>query len=122
MLLEKLIVIIKNIFSSRHIHYITLNHAHTWLLSASNHKAGKLIRLRAEVHGEAILDLRISGDFFIIPKEAMSVLEDRLIGKKLEEDVLFTAISAYYEEDKPESPGVTPRDLTDAFMKLKALL
>ncbi len=96
--------------------------AHEIKVVEANHKAGKLIRLRAEVHGDEMLDLRISGDFFVIPKETMSALEERLIGSKLDEDTLFSEISKFYESEKPESPGVTPRDLTDAFMKLKELL
>lgn len=96
--------------------------AHEIKVIEANHKAGKLIRLRAEVHGQEILDLRISGDFFVIPKEAMVTLEERLIGKTLDKDTLFMEISGYYEAVNPESPGVTPKDLTDAFMKLKELL
>ena len=96
--------------------------AHEIKVVETNHKAGKLIRLRAEVHGEEILDLRISGDFFVIPKEAMNSLEAQIIGSKLDEELLYSKISSFYEKEKPESPGVSPRDLTDAFMKLKELL
>lgn len=96
--------------------------AHEIKVVEANHKAGKLIRLRAEIHGDEILDLRISGDFFVIPKEAMSYLEEKLIGLKLDEDILLSEITTFYESEKPESPGVTPQDLTDAFIKLKEFL
>jgi len=96
--------------------------AHEVKVIEADHKAGKLIRLRAEVKGAQILDLRITGDLFVVPKEAVSELEAALIGARLEEEELMEIIAGFYEEKRPESPGVTPRDYVDAFMKLKAHL
>ena len=94
--------------------------AHDVKVVEADHKAGKLIRLRAEVKGTEILDLRITGDLFVVPKEAVAELEAALIGTMLEEDDLMRVITRFYDEKGPESPGIGPRDYVDAFMKLKA--
>jgi lipoate-protein ligase A len=96
--------------------------AHEVKVVEADHKAGKLIRLRAEVKGTEILDLRVTGDLFVIPKEAVRALEAELVGAHLEEGELLDKITRFYEERSPESPGVTPRDYVDALMKLKTLL
>jgi len=96
--------------------------AHEVKVVEADHKAGKLIRLRAEVKGTEILDLRVTGDLFVIPKEAVRDLEAELVGAHLEEGELLEKITRFYEERSPESPGVTPRDYVDALMKLRTLL
>jgi lipoate-protein ligase A len=96
--------------------------AHDIKVMEADHKAGKLIRLRAEVKGTEILDLRITGDLFVVPKEAVARLEAALVGAEIEEEELMEIITRFYEEERPESPGVTPRDYVDAFMKLRAYL
>jgi lipoate-protein ligase A len=96
--------------------------AHDVKVVEADHKAGKLIRLRAEVKGTQILDLKITGDLFVVPKEAVAELEAALVGTHLEENELMEQITLFYDEKRPESPGVGPRDYVDAFMKLRAHL
>jgi len=96
--------------------------AHEIKVVEADHKAGKLIRVRAETKGDQILDIRITGDFFTIPKEAIFHLEDALRGKRLEEETLRTTINRFYEGEKPEMPGVGPEDMVQALLKVKALL
>ncbi len=96
--------------------------AHEVKVVEADHKAGKLIRLRAEVKGTEILDLRVTGDLFVIPKEAVRALEAELVGAHLEEGELLEKITRFYREKGLESPGVTPRDYVDALMKLRTLL
>jgi lipoate---protein ligase len=96
--------------------------AHEVKVIEVDHKAGKLIRVRAEMKGEEILDVRITGDFFSIPKEAVFHLEDALRGKRLEEETLRTAVKRFYDSERPEMPGVGPEDMVQALMKVKALL
>ncbi len=93
--------------------------AHEVKVIEADHKTGKLIRVRAEMKGDTILDAHITGDFFVIPKEAIQELETRLNGCKLDDDVLLDTVQGYYDEYHPESPGVTPRDIVGAFMKLR---
>jgi lipoate-protein ligase A len=96
--------------------------AHEVKIVEADHKAGKLIRLRAEVKGTQILDLRITGDLFVVPKEAVAELEAALVGAHIDEGELTEKITRFYDEKRPESPGVTPKDYVDAFMKLNAHL
>jgi len=96
--------------------------AHEVKVVEVDHKAGKLLRLRAEVQREKIIDLRITGDLFVVPKEAVGQLEQYLIGSLLDEEELKDKITRFYEERNIESPGITVDDYVDAFMKLKSLL
>jgi lipoate-protein ligase A len=96
--------------------------AHDIKVVEADYKAGKLIRVRAEVKGDEILDIRITGDFFSIPKEAIFHLEDNLRGKRLDEEGLLITIRHFYESERPEMPGVGPEDMVQALMKLKNLL
>ena len=96
--------------------------AHEVKVIEADHKAGKLIRVRAETKGEEVIDIRITGDFFSIPKEAIFRLEDALRGKRLEEKTLRVAVKRFYDVEKPEMPGVGPEDIVQALLKVKALL
>jgi lipoate-protein ligase A len=96
--------------------------AHEVKVVESDHKAGKLIRVRAEMKGDEILDIRITGDFFSIPKEAVFHLEDALRGKRLDEETLRATIKRFYEEEKPEMPSVGPEDMVLAILKIKTML
>ncbi|MGD0803590.1 MAG: hypothetical protein ABSA11_05900 [Candidatus Bathyarchaeia archaeon] len=96
--------------------------AHEVKIVESDYKAGKLIRVRAEMKGEEILDLRITGDFFSIPKEAIFHLEEVLRGIHLDEALLRSEIGQFYAKEKPEIPGVSPEDMVQAILKIKTML
>ncbi|MCX6648418.1 MAG: lipoate--protein ligase [Candidatus Bathyarchaeota archaeon] len=96
--------------------------AHEVKVVEADHKTGKLIRIRAETKGDEILDIRITGDFFTIPKEAIFHLEDALRGKRLEEETLRATVKRFYDAEKPEMPGVGPEDIVQTLLKVKALL
>jgi xanthine dehydrogenase iron-sulfur cluster and FAD-binding subunit A len=96
--------------------------AHEVKVIEADHKAGKLIRIRAETQADKILDIRITGDFFTIPKEAIFHLEDTLRGKQLEEETLRKTITNFYATEKPQMPGVGPEDILQALLKIKALI
>lgn len=86
-----------------------------------DHKAKKLIRVRAELIGERILDLMFSGDFFMIPEGALHELESNLKGVNLKREEIMKKILEFYESGKVEVPGIAPGDFADAVMKLKKL-
>jgi lipoate---protein ligase len=96
--------------------------AHEIKVIESDHKAGKLIRVRAETKGDELVDIRITGDFFTIPKEAIFRLEDTLRGVRLEEGTLRSTVKKFYDSEKPEMPGVGPEDMVQALLKIKTLL
>jgi len=69
---------------------------------------GGLIRAIAEVKDGVLISAALSGDFFIFPQEKLAELEARLAGVPLAE--VEAAITAFYEAEGIESPGVTPAD------------
>jgi lipoate-protein ligase A len=84
-----------------------------------DHKAGKLIRIRAELRGQEIQDISITGDFFMIPEEAVLRLQEALIGADLEETDLEQRIGKAFKESKVQIPGMHPRDFIEAILELK---
>ena len=83
-----------------------------------SHKARKLIRVRAELMADRILDIALMGDFFMIPEEAVSRLEKALRGVKLDREEILRRVSKFYEEGV-ETPGIGPEDFVEAVLKLK---
>jgi len=84
-----------------------------------DHKAKKMIRVTAELIEDRILDVLISGDFFMIPEESLLILESALKGARLSESELLGRVNKFYEESKVQTPGVTSKDFVDAMMKLR---
>jgi len=96
--------------------------AHDVKVVEADHKASKLIRIRAETLADEILGVQIRGDFFAIPKEAISDLEEMLAGVRLEEQALEDAVGRFYEDTDAQIPGMGPKDFVDAMLKVKGLL
>jgi len=73
-------------------------------------RGGKLIRMRVKYSGNRIEEVRINGDFFIHPEEAIEELETSLGGLSLEE--AFEAIRCF--SSNVEMIGVSSGDLISA--------
>jgi lipoate-protein ligase A len=93
--------------------------AHDVKVVEADYKAKKLIRIRAEMMGDEIMNTQIHGDLFVIPKEAVATLEKMLIGVKLEEEELMKTMDKFYDDTRAQTPGITSQDFKEAFMKLK---
>ncbi len=87
-----------------------------------DHKAKKLIRIRAEIVEDKISDIMITGDFFLIPENEILKLEAKLTGSPLEYDAVMDRIKSFYDETDVQTPGLTPKDFADAIMKIKDML
>lgn len=98
----------------------TVKIAHEVKITEIDYKALKLIRIRAEIKDNYILNIQIRGDFFAIPKEAIKGLEEKLIGCKIEEVSLEKIITSYYELNKFEIPGIFKKDFIQAILKLNS--
>jgi lipoate-protein ligase A len=96
--------------------------AHEVKIIEVDHKARKMIRVRAEMRGDEILSVQIRGDFFAIPKEAISKLEDMLIGVRLKEENVDKTVRGFLEETGAQVPGIRTVDFTDALMKIRELI
>lgn len=78
--------------------------------------AGGLIRLILEVADNRINDIIISGDFSSEPMNAPAIIENQLIGQPLSEEKIVEIIERVYEEQKIETPGISPQDFTKSIM------
>ena len=96
--------------------------AHDVKMVEADHKAGKLIRVRAEMVGSEIRRIQIMGDLFVVPKEAVDILEEMLIGVELEHTKLRSVVDRFYEVTQAQTPGITTDDLVDALFKLQESL
>lgn len=83
------------------------------------HKAKKLIRITAELSGEKINDIMITGDFFIIPSDAITKIEEELKGVHLDKEKLEARIKDVIKKHNIEIPGIDVKDLIDAILKLR---
>jgi lipoate-protein ligase A len=92
------------------------------------HKApGGLIRTAEEVADRRLSSVSISGDFNMYPKRSLERLEDHL--EKVEfnesrlvqrESRLVQRLDEFYENQKVESPGVTPDDFKKTILEAKS--
>lgn len=87
----------------------------TTAIGTANYKAeGGLIRVTIEVLEGKIKEIVISGDFFMLPSDAIAILENSLKGANTENDEPVTQIKSIYSRLSIESPGVTPEDINTA--------
>jgi len=80
---------------------------------------GGLIRTSQEIKDNIIQTIGISGDFQFYPKSELSGLEQNLQQTKRKEKELISKVEDFYHENKIESPGVEPEDVSDAIMEAK---
>jgi len=92
--------------------------AHDVKMVEADHKAGKLIRVRAEMVGSEIRRVQIMGDLFVVPKEAVDILEEMLTGVELERAKLRSVVDRFYEATQAQTPGIVTDDLVEALFKL----
>jgi lipoate-protein ligase A len=84
----------------------------TTIVGTANYKApGGLIRATVERVDGKVNEVIISGDFFMLPNEAIAQLERKIVGAQVEGDEIIVRIKDAYKEFNIESPGVTPEDI-----------
>ncbi|MEM2905367.1 MAG: lipoate protein ligase C-terminal domain-containing protein [Candidatus Bathyarchaeia archaeon] len=77
---------------------------------------GKLIRVQASVESGLITEIKITGDFFLLPSNAIVDLERRLRGLPVEAD--FRALIAdYFWRERIMAAGVTAEDFAAALAR-----
>jgi hypothetical protein len=89
------------------------------IAEAERKAPGGLIRVTARLRDEAIEDATISGDFTFHPQHLLEALEASLRDCRLDRDALVEAIDSFYRSHGVQSPGVSPHDLTAAFLMLR---
>jgi hypothetical protein len=76
-----------------------------------------VIELELTVEAEQISYIKITGDFFVYPEEALEKLEQLLVGKTIDKQLLLSTINHFYKEHKISSPGITPEDWVEVIIK-----
>lgn len=77
---------------------------------------GGLIRATIRMREQMLDDLTLSGDFFIYPQESIGPLEQALIGASLNEELLRTRASQFWQDQQIQAPGLTPDDVASVIM------
>lgn len=91
--------------------------------SQSSYKVpnGKLLKvfLEYDEHTEVIKNIRITGDFFAYPEEAIEQLEKQLRDTPLDQKNLSIAISSFLEKHQVEFIGLNAEWLTKGILRCK---
>ena len=78
------------------------------------HKAqGGLIRADYEVREGRLTNVRLSGDFFCYPEEAIEQLEAKLEGQPVDESIIL--VQQFYEKENIDTPGISVQDWASLF-------
>ncbi|MGC8817154.1 MAG: lipoate protein ligase C-terminal domain-containing protein [Candidatus Hadarchaeum sp.] len=84
----------------------------------SEFKAPKgVIKVELSLLGDKISEIRLSGDFFIYPEEALEKLEKSLLGAKVDFDSLMAAVKNFYQTTGATTPLITPEHWVEAILK-----
>lgn len=83
----------------------------------ASYKAKKMIRVTMEIAFDKIRDILISGDFFMIPEQALPKLEKELVGSSIDRDEILNIIKQFYNKVEVRTSGVEPVDFVEAIMK-----
>ena len=84
-------------------------------IGTANLKApGGLLRVTVEDVDDTINEVVISGDFFMLPIDAITRLEAALRGVGTAQEHVLAGVKAAYKEIDIESPGITPEDIAAA--------
>jgi len=81
------------------------------------YKSAKLVRVALDIEGDRIKSIRITGDFFMYPEEAIRRLEKCLVGAKLDEQELLRLVREFFEREKVIVPLMQPSDFVKAIMR-----
>lgn len=76
-----------------------------------------IIELELNIQTNSISYLKITGDFFIHPEEALEIFETKMLGVKLNESNIREKIAKIYGEENLITPGITIDNWVELFMK-----
>lgn len=79
---------------------------------------GKLLKIFLEYNekNNCINIVKITGDFFAYPEEAIEIVEDKLKNTVLEKNLLFSKISSMIKENHIEFIGLNAEGLTTGIL------
>jgi len=77
---------------------------------------GKLVRAEVEVEGGLLTDVKLTGDFFLYPEDAIFELESALKGLDVGAD-FASVVEARLTQAGAQLLGASPRDVAEAVKK-----
>ena len=78
---------------------------------------GKLLKIKLEYDTKnQIKNLKITGDFFAYPEEAIELIEEKLKNSLLKKDVLVKKINSIINENQIEFIGLNSEGLANGIM------
>jgi hypothetical protein len=81
-------------------------------------KGGKLIRCTLQLSDNVIVDVKITGDFFMHPEESIEILENILKGSEFNKETLKKKIAKFYNSNI-QVIGAKIDDFTTLLIKCK---
>ncbi len=84
--------------------------------SASLRAEKGVIEVELAVEKKVISEVKITGDFFIYPEEAIDDIEQILIGTPSNEKAIQTNLSQLYQQKSITTPGITIDDWVKVLM------
>jgi len=80
---------------------------------------GKLVRIRLTEDRGLIRQIKITGDFFLIPEESLPKLEKMLEDAPIREKELRLLVDRFFRGTEAKGLGITPDDLVKAILATK---
>lgn len=97
------------------IHKVKI-HASNYIVEGTHKSTGGLIQVICEFQGSVLVDLLISGDFWIYPDLILPQLEQHLRNVDLNTIDLESHIQSFLNSHNCESPGTTAADLSQSIL------
>ena len=73
----------------------------------AQYKAEKgVIEIELALKDEIIVEIRITGDFFIYPEEAIELIENTLTNSPIDKQVLTERLESIYKKEEITTPGI----------------
>ncbi|MHA2243679.1 MAG: lipoate--protein ligase family protein [Candidatus Hodarchaeales archaeon] len=97
------------------IHKVKI-HASNYIVEGTHKSTGGLIQVLCEFQGSVLVDILISGDFWIYPDIILPQLEQSLRKVDLDKIDLGSHIESFLNNNNCESPGTTAEDLANSIL------
>lgn len=81
---------------------------------------GKLLKVFLAIEEDTIIDIKITGDFFLHPEEKITILEDALNGASLDKENLQKIIEATIADEEIELFGVDPESIVKTILAARS--
>ncbi|MBD3204703.1 hypothetical protein GF327_10510 [Candidatus Woesearchaeota archaeon] len=88
--------------------------------SVTKKKEEKLLKIDLNFKNNKITDIKIKGDFFAYPEEAIEKLEKELIDCKLDSDSLTDKIKYFMKKNKVKLFGLSVESIAEGIMKARS--